>query len=73
VTLLAFAASRAAAPLLLSADRAAIDRYLLPPGAAECRWIQKQLLSTERRTVVFIATAAAIYSLGHGLRTFTVK
>ena len=23
------------------------------------------------RTVVFIATAAAIYSLGHGLRTFT--
>ena len=23
------------------------------------------------RTVVFIATAAVIYSLGHGLRTFT--
>jgi len=33
VTLLAFAAERrAAAPLLLSADRAAIDRYILPAG-----------------------------------------
>jgi len=33
VTLLAFAAGRrAAAPLLLSADRAAINRYLLPAG-----------------------------------------
>jgi len=33
VTLLAFAAKRrAAAPLLLSADRAAIDRCLLPAG-----------------------------------------
>ena len=33
VTLLAFAADRrAAAPLLLSADRAAINRYLLPAG-----------------------------------------
>jgi len=33
VALLAFAAaSRAAAPLLLTAGRAAIDRYLLPAG-----------------------------------------
>ena len=36
VTLLAFAAeSRAAAPLLLGADRAAIDRCLLPAGAEQ--------------------------------------
>ena len=36
VTLLAFAAERrAAAPLLLSADRAAIDRYILPPGTQQ--------------------------------------
>ena len=36
VTLLAFAALRhAAAPLLLSAGRAAIDRYLLPAGRTE--------------------------------------
>jgi len=46
VTLLAFDAERrAAAPLLLGAGRAAIDRYLLPAGA------QQQTRSSEVRRV----------------------
>jgi len=58
VTLLAFAADRraAAAPLLLRAGRAAIDRYLLPAGSTAANpphaaaAVDNWDIQTERRT-----------------------
>ena len=48
VTLLAFAAERrAAAPLLLSAGRAAIDRYLLLPGRTAANPPQRRITAGE--------------------------
>jgi len=55
VTLLAFAAERrAAAPLLLSADRAAIDRYILPAGHTAANLQQRNAAGElwDRRTPV---------------------
>jgi len=48
VTLLAFAAERrAAAPLLLNAGRAAIDRYLLLPGHTAAKPPQRRITAGE--------------------------
>jgi len=54
VALLAFAAERrAAAPLLLTAGRAAIDRYFLQPGAQQqtrSNGVQRASDGTDRQT-----------------------
>jgi len=38
---------------------------------AVSRWCERTQVQITLRAVAFIATAAAIYSLGHGLCTFT--
>jgi len=54
VALLAFAAERrAAAPLLLTAGRAAVDRYFLQPGAQQqtrSNGVQRASDGTDRQT-----------------------
>ena len=46
------------------------NEYTRPPSDLE-QAARRKLVRITPRTVVFIATAAAIYSLGHGLCTFT--
>jgi len=70
MTLLAFAAERrAAAPLMLSIGRAAIDRYLLPAGRTAANPQQRNAVGeqwdrrTDRRTPVLDIVTSSVNNI----------